>query len=68
MTSNPQSRRQNPLDITSPPSDPPLINYSTLLHEIDRRIHLHEIRVALVSALIGTPLLAYILLKLNSCS
>jgi hypothetical protein len=54
MTSNPMSRRPEPS-----PDPLPLTSYfnQQILAEIDRRIALHERRVALISTLIGTPLL-----------
>lgn len=71
MTSNPQSRRPDPqdqftLNLSSPNTS--TTDHSILLQKIDQRIRLHEIRVAIISASIGIPLLSYILLKLNSCS
>ena len=63
MTSNPQSRRPDPIETSSDPTITPW-----LLRQMDDKIRQHEIRIALYSSLIGTPLLSYILLKLNHLS
>lgn len=63
MTSNPQSRRPNLVEVSS---DPTITPY--LLRQIDDKIRQHEIRMALYGTLLAAPILSYILLKLNHLS
>jgi len=63
MTSNPQSRRPDPIEVSGDPTITPW-----LLRQMDDKIRQHEIRIAIYSALIGIPLLSYILIKLNHLS
>ena len=60
MTTNPQSRRPSPpLDLPPNPTlSPQIISY------VNQRIRQHEIHVAIISTLLGTPILLYILHRL----
>jgi len=65
MTSNPQSRRTEP----SYPSSPwPTPSHSWIIQQIDTRIRHHELRIAISSALVGLPILSYILITLHHLS
>ena len=57
MTSNPQSRRPDPLPQSTPYLPLTSFHNQQIIAEIDRRIAAHEHRVALISSLIGFPLL-----------
>ena len=58
---NPQSRRPTPpVEVTSDPTITPW-----LLRQIDDKIQQHEIRIAIYSSLVGTPILIYILLEIH---
>jgi len=56
MTSNPQSRRTDPSPSLSPLSISSLRDLQ-IISEINARIASHELRVSLISTLIGIPLL-----------
>jgi len=57
---NPQSRRDETKEVSSDPSIT-----SWYLNQIDKRIQQHEIRIAIYSSLLGTPILTYILLEIH---
>lgn len=60
MTSNPQGRRPNPVELPPNPTLSPSITSF-----INQRIRQHELHVALISSLIGIPILSYILVQLH---
>jgi|GEM_PF-3515260 len=65
MTSNPQSRRLDP-DLN--PIQEPSPSYSWVINQINTQIRHHEIRIAISSALLGLPILSYILITLHHLS
>ena len=57
---NPQSRRNQTVEVTSDPSIS-----SWYLTQIEKHIRQHEIRIAISSSLVGIPLLTYILVQIH---